>query len=98
MNKNQTIQISNHLLNCKSLRQDVNMYIVLNKSYKGLILCLTGLSDKYKSQQANRINNKHLQTSISKYNLKPKTKHGVKRWEMFSLGLYPVFPSKEIKE
>ena len=43
------------------MRQDVIMYIVLNKSYKGLILCLTGLSDKYKCQQATRINNKHLQ-------------------------------------
>ena len=71
MNKSQTIQISNHfsLLNCKSLRQDVNMYIVLNKSYKGLILCLTGLSDKYKCQQATRIINKHLQTNRSKYNI-----------------------------
>ena len=42
---------------------------MLNKSYKGLILCLTGLSDKYKCQQATRINNKHLQTNRSKYNL-----------------------------
>ena len=44
---------------------------------------LTGLSDKYKCQQATRINNKHLQTNIRKYNItqkqnmvKPKTKHG----------------------
>ena len=42
------------------------MYIVLNKSYKGLILCLTGLSDKYKSQQATRIINKHSQRNITK--------------------------------
>ena len=67
---------------------------MLNKSYKGLILCLTGLSDKYKCQKATRINNNHLQTNKSKYNLKPKTKYGVKRWEMFSLGLYQVFPTQ----
>ena len=70
----------------------LNMYIVLNKSYKGLILCLTGLSDKYKYQQATGIINKHLQTNISKYNLKHHIKHGVNRWETFSLGLYQVFP------
>ena len=51
------------------MRQDVNMYIVLNKSYQGLILCLTGLSDEYKYQQATRINNKHSQRNRSKYNL-----------------------------
>ena len=44
------------------------MYIVLNKYYKGLILCLIGLSDKYKCQQATRINKKHLQRNRSKYN------------------------------
>ena len=40
------------------MRQDVNMYMVLNKSCKGLILCMTGLSDKYKCQEAPRINKK----------------------------------------
>ena len=45
------------------------MYIVSNKSYKGLILCLTGLSDKYKCQQATRIINKHSQRNGSKYNI-----------------------------
>ena len=79
------------------MRQDVNMYIALNKSYKGLILYLTGLSDKYKCQQATNIINKHLQRNRSKYNLKPRTKHGVKRWETFSLGLYQVFPTRESK-
>ena len=67
---------------------------MLNKSYKGLILCLTGLSDKYKSQQATRINNKHSQANISNYNLNIRTKLGVKRWEMFSLGLCQVFPTQ----
>ena len=71
---------------------------MLNKSYKGLILCLTGLSDKYKCQQATRINNKHSQTNISKYNQSFIQNMVSRDGKHFHLNYIKFFPPREVKE